>query len=76
LNISSVLGNIALFFASDCGKVYHLFIRFLNTVKPIVVKPISIVPHQEITPYLQKLGDPPILVSHPSLMTRFLNRVR
>ncbi|HLR01165.1 MAG TPA: helix-turn-helix transcriptional regulator [Virgibacillus sp.] len=44
--------------------------------KPIVVKPASIIPHQELTLHPPKLDDPPILVSLPSLMTRFLNRVR
>ena len=44
--------------------------------KPIIVKPASLVPHQEVTLYPPKLDDPPILVSLPSLMNRFLNRVR
>lgn len=43
---------------------------------PIVVQSNSIVPHQDITLYPPKLDDPPILVSLPSLMNRFLNRVR
>lgn len=44
--------------------------------KPIIVKPNSIVPHQQVTLYPPKLGDPPILISLPLLMNRFLNRVR
>src|SRR5699024_1444714 len=42
---------------------------------PIVVKPDSIVPHQEVILYPPQLYDPPILISLPSLMNRFLNRV-
>src|SRR5699024_1284044 len=42
---------------------------------PIVVQSDSIVPYQEITLYPPKLDDPPILVSLPLLMNRFLHRV-
>jgi len=53
----------------------HTTLRTRSKI-PIVVKPDSIVPHQEVTLYPPKLDDPPILVSLPSLMNRFLNRVR
>lgn len=43
--------------------------------EPIVVKPYSSVPHQQVTLHLPRLDDPPILISLPVLMNNFLNRV-
>src|SRR5690625_676403 len=43
---------------------------------PIFVKSDSIVPLQDVTLYLPKLDDPPILFSLPSWMKSFLNQVR
>src|SRR5699024_7551738 len=44
--------------------------------KLIVVKHASLVLHQQVILYPPKLDDPSIFVSLPSLMNRFLNRVR
>jgi AraC family transcriptional regulator len=43
--------------------------------EPIIVKPYSSVPHQQVKLYPPRLDDPPILISLPLLMNRFLNRV-
>ncbi|CAH0121385.1 MULTISPECIES: helix-turn-helix domain-containing protein [unclassified Paenibacillus] len=43
--------------------------------KPIVVEPFTAVPHQQLTLYGPRLDDPPILISLPLLMDRFLNRM-
>lgn len=43
--------------------------------EPIVVKPFSPVPHQEVMLYPPRQDDPPILISLPLLMNNFLNRV-
>ncbi|MCZ8511784.1 helix-turn-helix transcriptional regulator [Paenibacillus filicis] len=44
--------------------------------QPIVVRPHSAVPYQQVTLYLPRPDDPPILISLPLLMNNFLNRVR
>ncbi|WP_202077525.1 helix-turn-helix domain-containing protein [Caldalkalibacillus salinus] len=41
---------------------------------PITVKPTGKVPHQNVTLHPPRLGDPPILISLPLLMSRFLSR--
>lgn len=43
--------------------------------EPIIVAPGSSVPHQQVTLYPPRLDDPPILISLPLLMNRFLKRV-
>ncbi|GAA3404250.1 helix-turn-helix domain-containing protein [Paenibacillus hodogayensis] len=43
--------------------------------EPIVVKPFSAVPYQEVMLYPPRLDDPPILISLPLLMNRFLSRM-
>ncbi len=43
--------------------------------KPIIVGPHSIVPHQQVMLHPPRLDDPPILISLPVLMDRFLTRV-
>jgi AraC family transcriptional regulator len=43
--------------------------------EPIIVKPYSSVPHQEVMLYSPRIDDPPILIPLPLLMYRFLNRV-
>lgn len=42
---------------------------------PIIVRPNSPVPHQDVKLYPPRLDDPPILISLPLLMSRFLNRM-
>lgn len=42
---------------------------------PIHVVPGSLVPHQPLTLHPPRLDDPPILISLPLLMNRFLNRM-
>ncbi len=43
---------------------------------PIVVGPDFLVPHQRITLHAPRPDDPPILISLPLLMNRFLDRVK
>ncbi|KIL41430.1 transcriptional regulator [Gordoniibacillus kamchatkensis] len=47
-----------------------------RTKVPIVVKPNSVVPHQQVMLHPPSPGDPPILISLPLLMNIFLNQVR
>lgn len=42
---------------------------------PIIVKPFTEVPHQDVTLYPPRFDDPPILISLPLLMKRFLDRM-
>lgn len=43
--------------------------------EPIVVQPHTTIPHQQVMLFPPKLDDPPILISLPLLMRRFLNRL-
>ncbi|RAV20383.1 helix-turn-helix domain-containing protein [Paenibacillus contaminans] len=43
--------------------------------EPIIVKPYTPVPHQQVMLYPPSADDPPILISLPALMNNFLNRV-
>jgi AraC family transcriptional regulator len=43
--------------------------------EPIIVKPYSKVPHQQVTLHVPRPDDPPILISLPLLMNNFLNRL-
>lgn len=43
--------------------------------EPIVVHPYAPVPHQHVTLHVPRPDDPPILISLPLLMNRFLERV-
>ncbi|MED4599188.1 AraC family transcriptional regulator [Paenibacillus validus] len=43
--------------------------------EPLLVNPFSSVPHQQVTLHVPRLDDPPILISLPILMNRFLSRV-
>jgi AraC family transcriptional regulator len=43
--------------------------------EPIIVRPFSYVPHQQVTLHVPRTDDPPILISLPLLMNNFLNRV-
>ncbi|XEC97342.1 helix-turn-helix domain-containing protein [Paenibacillus tarimensis] len=43
--------------------------------EPIIVRPNSAVPHQQVKLYAPRLDDPPILISLPLLMNNFLKRV-
>lgn len=43
--------------------------------EPIIVEPGFPVPHQQVTLHVPRPDDPPILISLPLLMNRFLNRV-
>lgn len=43
--------------------------------EPIIVKPYSSVPHQQVMLHVPRPDDPPILISLPLLMNNFLNRV-
>jgi AraC family transcriptional regulator len=43
--------------------------------EPIIVKPSSPVPHQQVTLHIPHPDDPPILISLPLLMNNFLNLV-
>ncbi|CAM3687021.1 helix-turn-helix transcriptional regulator [Marinicrinis lubricantis] len=45
-----------------------------RTKAPIIVNPYSSVPYQEVKLYPPSLDDPPILISQPLLMNRFLSR--
>jgi AraC family transcriptional regulator len=47
-----------------------------RTKEPIVVKPYTSVPHQEVMLHVPHPEDPPILISLPLLMNTFLNQVR
>lgn len=47
-----------------------------RTREPIIVESNSTVPHQQVTLYPPRLDDPPILISLPLLMNRFLKRAR
>ncbi|PTM59650.1 helix-turn-helix domain-containing protein [Desmospora activa] len=49
-------------------------LRF-RSKEPIIVKPDSPVPHQQVTLYPPRLDDPPILISLPLLMNIFLQRI-
>lgn len=44
--------------------------------EPIIVRPYSSVPHQQVMLHVPRLDDPPILISLPLLMNIFLSRVR
>lgn len=44
--------------------------------EPLIVRPDAPVPHQQVMLYPPRLDDPPILISLPLLMQRFLSRVR
>ncbi|SDI04169.1 helix-turn-helix domain-containing protein [Alteribacillus bidgolensis] len=43
--------------------------------KPIIVEPFSPIPHQEVHLYPPRVDDPPILISLPLLMNKFLQRI-
>ncbi|MDF2649504.1 MAG: transcriptional regulator [Paenibacillus sp.] len=43
--------------------------------EPIIVEPFSYIPHMQVMLHLPHPDDPPILISLPLLMNRFLNRV-
>lgn len=43
--------------------------------EPIIVKPNSSIPHQQVMLHVPHPDDPPILISLPLLMNNFLNRV-
>jgi AraC family transcriptional regulator len=43
--------------------------------EPIIVKPYSKVPHQQVTLHVPRPDDPPILISLPLLMNNFINRL-
>jgi hypothetical protein len=43
--------------------------------EPVIVKPYTPVPHQQVMLYPPSADDPPILISLPALMNNFLNRV-
>ncbi|CAM4438790.1 helix-turn-helix transcriptional regulator [Paenibacillus tarimensis] len=44
--------------------------------KPVIVRPAEPVPHQQVVLYPPQIDDPPILISLPLLMERFINRMR
>lgn len=44
--------------------------------EPLIVRPDGCVPYQQVELYPPRLDDPPILISLPLLMQRFLGRVR
>lgn len=52
----------------------HTTLRTRSRV-PIIVKPDSFVPHQQVMLYTPRLDDPPILISLSLLMSNFLNRM-
>jgi AraC-like DNA-binding protein len=54
--------------------VPYTTLRF-RSKEPIIVGPSSVVPHQHVTLRVPRPDDPPILISLPLLMNRFLNRV-
>ena len=53
----------------------HSTLRTRST-EPLIVKPYSAVPHQHVTLRAPRADDPPILISLPLLMNRFLERVQ
>jgi AraC family transcriptional regulator len=46
-----------------------------RSIEPIIVRPYSFVPHQQVTLHVPRLDDPPILISLPLLMDNFLKRI-
>lgn len=43
--------------------------------EPIIVRPYSCVPHQQVTLHVPRPDDPPILISLPLLMNNYLKRI-
>lgn len=74
-------GTYYLMATSVCWKMKAMDFLLPHTTlrtrsrEPIIVRPYSPVPHQQVTLYTPRLDDPPILISLPLLMNNFLSRI-